>query len=226
MSILPRRSPAFRFAGSVLVAILLAAVAGCGGSNSTQLTAASGASSAPSGTAVATASAPVVDAGTEVDDPEPTRSSQATPRVRVLPVSVLAPIGGIRYSRIKGSKQVAPELEDQAEFWEGTITRKMTYQGVVAGTVQLFRLRRGVDIDQANRAYNLRIALKEYTQQKKFIQVRIAGQKVLTATDVRDTGGSVAGWFKGRDLVIIFAAPRLSARKFAVSYLTGKSPLD
>ncbi len=205
---LSRRSPSssLRVSGSLIVAALI--VVGCGGP-------------APIDSALASG-APPAEAPEPVTTAEPVASAGAKLRVRALPVSVLAPIPDLRYRKIKGAPAVIPEIAAKAEFWEGAITRQLTRGPVVAGTVHLLRLRRGAITDDAMRAEVLVGILTEFAQRKKFIPVQIGGQKVLTATDVRDTGGSVAGWIDGRNVVIIFAVKRLSAEKFAVAYQNGR----
>jgi len=204
-----RSSTALRVTGPLLVAALIAAGSvGCGEAAPTG-------SRPASGTPTARAAEPVATAG-------PAASTPAKLRVRALPESVLTPIHGLRYRKIKGAPAVFPEIAAKAEFWEGVITRQVKSGPVPAGTVQLMRLRPGVITDDAMRDEVLLGVLTDFAQTKKFNTVQIGGQKVLTTTDVRDIGGSVAGWLDDRDLVVIYAVKRLSAEKIAFTYLTGK----
>lgn len=135
-------------------------------------------------------------------------------------MSVLRPIPGLTYAKIKGSPDITPDLARKASVLEGIITRQMVRGPSVAGTVQVLRVRPGV-ISDASRDEALRTILFEYANTRDFTEVRISGQNVLTSAQVRDTGGTLAAWFKDRDIVIIFAKRGLSAEKIARSYLSG-----
>jgi hypothetical protein len=143
-------------------------------------------------------------------------------RARALPVSVLKPMPGLTYSKIKGAPEVMPEMKAKAEFWEGMITRQISRQSTLAGTVQLMRVRPGVITDKAWGDGALREIIAEFAQTKEFTEVQISGQDVLLTKKARDTGGSVAGWLDGRDFILLLARPGLSAQKLATTYINGE----
>jgi len=151
--------------------------------------------------------------------PKPSPLGEAK-AVQVLPVSVLMPIAGLTYAKIKGSPDISPYFAGKASVLEGLITREMVRGPAIAGTVQLVRVRPGV-IPDASRDEALRTFLFDFANTRNFTEVRINGQNVLTSAQVRDTGGTVAGWLKDRDIVVIFARRGLSAEKIARSYLAG-----
>lgn len=174
-------------------------------------------STATSATRAPVASVAATGAPAPATKPSPSGEAKA---VQVLPVSVLRPIFGLTYAKIKGSPDISPYFAGKASVVEGLITREILRGPDVAGTVQLFRVRPGV-IPDASRDEALRTFLSDFADTKNFTEVRISRQSVLTSAQVRATGGTVAGWLKDRDIVVIFAKRGLSAEKIARSYLRG-----
>lgn len=174
-------------------------------------------STATSATRAPAASVAATGAPAPATKPSPSGEAKA---VQVLPVSVLRPIFGLTYAKIKGSPDISPYFSGKASVVEGLITREIVRGPDVAGTVQLFRVRPGV-IPDASRDEALRTFLSDFADTKNFTEVRISRQNVLTSAQVRDTGGTVAGWLRDRDIVVIFAKRGLSAEKIARSYLRG-----
>ena len=145
--------------------------------------------------------------------------------IRDLPESVLKPIPGFSYAEAPGPV-VLPAMVSQASVWEGSIVRSIFDGTVYVGGMQLLKLRGERPADPGEvRVYAVRDAMKPFTGEQELASVTIAGQAVLTAEDVLGTERDIAGWFDGRDLVLISGAEEFSGSQLAFGYLTGRMPL-
>jgi hypothetical protein len=200
----------------LVLGLVAATVSSCGSSDS--------GTAAPASTTIAVATT-VAPAASSEPTVAPTLASEL--RVQELPVSVLAPIPGLTYSKIKGSPDVVPEVAAQPEIWEGTITRQMKMQSALAGTVQVLRVRNAPTTDTADETEKaekdaaVQQLISDFAQTKKLTEVKISGQDVVIAEQVRDTGGSAACWLDGSDFILLFARQGLSVKKLATAYIAG-----
>jgi len=141
-----------------------------------------------------------------------------------LPETTLRPISGYSYEPVSG-QVIYPSAVPGPQFWEGGVVRSIVdSDGRRVGGVQLIRLRGEETVWGPARDLALRDALAAFVPEKEFASMHVVDQEVLTAANVLGRHRDIAGWFDGRDLVMIVGAEVFSGEDLAVSYLTGQRP--
>jgi hypothetical protein len=144
--------------------------------------------------------------------------------LRDLPETLLKPIPGFSYRRTPG-QVIYPSTASGPQVWEGGLVRSIVDDdGVYVAGAQLIRVRGERSVEGPVRDMVLRDALESFVPEGEFAPVRMVDQEVLTATKILDGQRDIAGWFDGRDLVIIIGTEEMSGKDLAFSYLTGKKP--
>lgn len=179
---------------SALALAVILAVGGCGSPTSV------GGSSATSSSS-ATASA-------ESSWSSSAASTSAPPTdLTLLPPSVVTVPKGYGVVPLKVTPQkIVEAMGPEAEQFSSALDAALTHAASVAGTVQLFRLKRPIDDEFTGRAYVTSV-FNQFTNGADTTEARWAGQYVLIARNIRGSGLDAAAWVRHADLVFLTAYP-------------------
>ncbi len=178
-----------------LTALVLAACASGGSTAPTSSPTPAG--SLPSGSPSTSPSGPPVPGG------EPAPSAAGT--LTALPVDAVAVPAGYSLRWLPGGVgALRARIADADQLMSAALNAALLHEGAVAGTVQVFRLtpRAAALGDEL-----LTELLDAYTQGATLTPTAVAGQRVWTAKDIRDSGLDLAAWRRGSDVVLVTAKP-------------------
>jgi hypothetical protein len=194
--------PFVRATRTGLVAGLAAlALAACSGGGPAPTSSPTPAGSLPSGSPSTSPS--TSPSGPPVPGGEPAPSAAGT--LTALPVDAVAVPAGYSLRWLPGGVgALRARIADADQLMSAALNAALLHEGAVAGTVQVFRLtpRAAALGDEL-----LTELLDAYTQGATLTPTAVAGQRVWTAKDIRDSGLDLAAWRRGSDVVLVTAKP-------------------